>query len=261
MDLGLSGKIAVVTGGSRGIGRAVAETLAAEGCDLLLAARSADMLERAAAAIRRSSSRRVETIALDLREPTAPSAIEQSVMGLYGRIDILVNNAGATKSGDFLKLGDADWRDGFALKFFGHMRLSRAMWPHLVASRGVIVNIIGGAGKTPNALFTIGGAVNAACMNLSNALAQRGIADGVRVVAVNPGPIRTDRLEQLLAQQAEAQGIGKAELAASNLKGIGIARYGEALEVAKLVAYLASPAADHIRGEQVFIDGGQTKSL
>ena len=103
-----------------------------------------------------------------------------------GRLDLLVNNAGATKRGDFLALSDSDWADGFALKFFGAMRLSRAAWPHLCSSSGTIVNIVGIGGRTGQAEFAIGGAVNAALLNLTKVLADRGVKDGVRVNAINP---------------------------------------------------------------------------
>jgi 3-oxoacyl-[acyl-carrier protein] reductase len=165
MNLQLSGKVAMVTGASRGIGRAIAQTLAAEGMKVALVARSKDQLEAVARSLQAVSLAQ----AADLREPDAPAAVVAATVARFGQIDLLVNNAGATKRGDFFELTDADWADGFALKFFGAMRCCRSAWPHLKASRGAIVNISGIGGRTGSADFTIGGSVNAAVLNLTKA--------------------------------------------------------------------------------------------
>ena len=127
----------------------------------------------------------------------------------FGRIDIVVNNAGATPRGDFLAFDDAAWDDGFALKFFGAVRLCRAAWPHLVEAQGCIVNIAGIGGRTGNAEFTIGGSVNAALLNLTKALADRGVRDGVRVNAVNPSGIATERTQVRIDRLAAERGIAR----------------------------------------------------
>src|SRR5690349_18918212 len=170
MDLGLSNKVAIVTGASRGIGKAIAETLSAEGMKIVLIARSGDELRSIANSLPNESLLQ----AVDLREPDSAKAVITTTMAKFGKLDLLVNNAGATKRGDFLILTDQEWTDGFALKFYGAMRLSRAAWPHLQASRGTIINIIGVGGRVASAEFTIGGTVNAALMNLTKALADRG---------------------------------------------------------------------------------------
>src|SRR3954468_19063540 len=144
MDLKLAGRVAVVTGASRGIGCAIAQTLAAEGMKLTLAARSKDQLEELAKSLKTDCL--VQAVAL--RTPDAAAAVVEQTTKKFGAIDVLVNNAGATKRGDFFELTDDDWDDGFALKFFGAMRLCRASWKHLMASRGTIVNIIGIGGRT-----------------------------------------------------------------------------------------------------------------
>jgi len=127
MDLELSGKVAIVTGASRGIGRAIAETLSGEGMHLALVARSGDQLEALASSLQTPAL----VLAVDLREPGVPAQIVAATVARFGRLDLLVNNAGATKRGDFLELSDDDWSDGYALKFYGAMRCSRAAWPHL----------------------------------------------------------------------------------------------------------------------------------
>jgi NAD(P)-dependent dehydrogenase (short-subunit alcohol dehydrogenase family) len=192
MDLQLKGNIAIVTGASRGIGRSIAHTLSTEGAHVVLVARSADSLRE----IANSCPTECFAYVADLRQQDAAAQVENAVIEKFGRIDILVNNAGATKRGDFLLLTDDEWNDGFSLKFFGAMRLCRAVWPHLQATRGCIVNIVGVGGRTANADFTIGGSVNAALLNLTKALADRGTRDGVRVNAINPGSILTERLQE-----------------------------------------------------------------
>ena len=185
----------IVTGASRGIGLAVARRLAAEeGMRVLLVARSAPALEQAAATLPGAASH-----AADLRAPEAAPRVVEDAIARFGRLDLLVNCAGATQRGDFLALGDDAWTDGYALKLFGAVRLTRAAWPHLKAASGAVVNIAGVGGRVASADFTIGGSVNAALMNLTKALADRGVAEGVRVNCINPGSIRTDRLTESIA--------------------------------------------------------------
>jgi NAD(P)-dependent dehydrogenase (short-subunit alcohol dehydrogenase family) len=257
MDLKLTGKVAIVTGASRGIGRAIAQTLASEGMKLTLAARSKDQLDAVATSLKTDCLIQ----AVDLRNTDAAAGVVEATMKKFGAIDVLVNNAGATKRGDFFELTDADWEDGFALKFFGAMRLSRAAWQSLVASRGCIVNIIGIGGRTGNADFTIGGSVNAALRLLTKALADRGVKDGVRINAINPGFIKTERLETRLKTFAQEHNIPMSEAETQMAKATGVRRFGEPSEVAAAVAFLASPASGYCHGSLLDIDGGQTRTL
>ena len=182
-------------------------------------------------------------------------------MQTFGRIDCLVNNAGATKRGDFLQLTEEDWADGFALKFYSAVRCSRAAWPHLVKTQGSIINIVGVGGRTGSAEFSIGGAVNAALLNLTKVLADRGIPEGVRVNAINPGAITTDRLQIRIQKLAEDNGITLAEAGAQMAAELGVNRFGEPAEIATAVAFLASTTANYCQGAILDIDGGQTKTL
>jgi 3-oxoacyl-[acyl-carrier protein] reductase len=257
MDLQLTGKVAIVTGASRGIGRSIASTLAAEGMRLTLVARSRDQLESLAASIETPSL----VQAVDLRDPDVPAAIVAATVAAFGSLDLLVNNAGATRRGDFLALTDADWADGYALKFFGAMRASRAAWPHLRASRGGIVNIVGIGGRTGTAEFTIGGTVNAALLNLTKCLADRGLQEGVRVNAINPGSIATERLQSRLRSFAEETGVALGDAEREMAKAFRIDRFGEPAEIARVVAFLASPAASYCQGAIVDVDGGATRTL
>ncbi len=261
MDLGLSGKVALVTGGSKGIGRACAERLAAEGCDVMIVARTESDLREAATAIAAASGRRIETCATDLRSAQGCQAAAGALKHAFGRLDILVNNAGATQSGDFFALDDEVWQDGFALKFYSYMRLSRALWPLLKEAQGALVNVIGGASKTPNANFMIGGAVNAAVTNFTKALAELGLRDGVTVNAVHPGSTVTGRLDTLLDQRAAAENLSREAFEKQELARSGLRRYGQPEDVANLVAYLVSALAEQIHGADLFVDGGATKTI
>lgn len=257
MDLQLNDKVAIITGASRGIGRAIAQLLSAEGMRLVIAARSADLLDEVA----QSCQTEVIPVAMDLRDEAAPQRLIDTAVEKFGAIDVLVNNAGATKRGDFFELTEADWQDGFALKFFAAVRCSRAAWPHLQAGKGSIVNIVGVGGRTGSAEFAIGGSVNAALLNFTKVLADRGVADGVRVNAINPGAIATDRLQTRISALAAKKAIPATEAAGQMAAKLGIARFGEPEEIARAVAFLASSAAGFCQGSILDADGGQTRTL
>jgi len=257
MDLHLTGKVAIVSGASRGIGRSISSLLADEGMRVVLVART----EAALAEVARSLPTEHLVVAADLRQPEAPAAVVAAAVARFGQLDVLVNNAGATKRGDFLELTDEDWADGYALKLFGAMRLCRAAWPHLQRTRGCIVNVIGIGGRTGSAEFAIGGSVNAALMNLTKVLADRGVTDGVRVNAVNPGSVATDRLVSRIAALARTKGLTEAVAAEQMAAEMGIARFGRPEEIARVVAFLASGAAEYLQGAIVDADGGATRTL
>ena len=199
--------------------------------------------------------------AADLSDPSAPGAFVEAARQRFGRIDLIVNNAGATKRGDFLALTEDDWTAGFALKFFGAVRLCRAAWPFLSASKGAIVNIAGVGGRTGSAEFTIGGSVNAAMLNLTKCLADRGIRDGVRVNAINPGSIQTDRLAARIERTAKETGQAIEAAERHMTEKMGIARFGTPDEIANLVAFLASERASYLQGAIIDADGGLTRTL
>jgi len=155
MELGLNGKVALVTGSSRGIGRGTALALAAEGCDVMLTGRDGNALEEVAAEIR-ALGRRAAIAVLDLRAGDGPEALIAALKREFGGLDILFNNAGTTRRGDFFTLTDADWEEGYALKFFAHVRLTRLAWPLLKERRGSLIAMGGTSGRKPHADFTIG---------------------------------------------------------------------------------------------------------
>jgi len=253
--------VAVVTGGSRGIGRGIAERLAQDGYNLLLVASNSEHLDAAKAAIEAGSKSKVETFATDLRKEGSGVAVLEALMQSFGRADVLVNCAGATKGGRFLEQDEAIWQDGFALKFFGAVRVCRALWPELVKAHGTVVNIVGGFARKPSADFMIGGAVNAALANFSKALAEQGIRDDVNVNAIHPGVTRSERMNEIIATRSRLEGVSEDEIRENLAREEGVRRVGEPKDVAALVAFLCRPEARHIQGTAIAIDGGTNRCV
>jgi 3-oxoacyl-[acyl-carrier protein] reductase len=260
MELGLAGKVALVTGSSRGIGRRIAEALAQEGCDLVVTGTDQKALAEVASAVA-AHGRKAKTVAIDLRQETAPAALLDTATSAFGRLDILVNNAGATKRGDFMTLTDADWAEGYALKFFAHVRLSRAAWPLLKASGGSLVSIGGTSGRVPTAGFTIGSSVNAAVAAFSKALADLGKADGVQVNCIHPSYVDTERFARRVKADMERTGKSEAEVREWHRADIGTIRLGTTDDVANLVAFIVSPRGRWLHGATVDLDGGEVKAF
>ena len=256
----LSGKTAVITGASRGIGRAIAIRLAKDGARVVLSARDRQALEAAVREITESGGQ-AAFLPLDLRIPESPRRLAEFALQTFSRIDIVVNNAGATKRGEFEDLTEEDWADGFALKFLGAVRLTRAAWPQLKATSGSLINISGVGGRTPEAQFTIGGSVNAALISFSKAMAAAGIRDGVQVNVINPGTIRTDRYQKRLIAFAAEHGMDTAAAEREFVREHQTTRIGEPEDIAALVAFVASPDARFLHGAMVDMDGGATKTF
>jgi 3-oxoacyl-[acyl-carrier protein] reductase len=256
----LTGKTAVVTGASRGIGRAIAIRLAKEGAQLILSARDREALKGAVREIHQAGGQ-AACLPLDLRISDAPQRLAEFALQTFERIDIVVNNAGATKRGEFDHLTEEDWADGFALKFFGAVRLTRAAWPHLKATSGSLINISGIGGRTPEAQFTIGGSVNAALISFTKAMAAAGIRDGVQVNVINPGTIRTDRYQKRLVAFSRERGVDTVAAEKEFVREHRITRIGEPEDIAALVVFVASPQGRFLHGAMVDMDGGATKTF
>jgi 3-oxoacyl-[acyl-carrier protein] reductase len=261
MELGLKGKAAIVTGGSRGIGAGIARELAQEGVGLMLVARDEAALKARAEEIRSRHNVEARFLSADLREEGAAATVVKAALAALGRIDILVHSAGATKRGDFFKLTDEDFTDGFALKFHGAVRLAREAWPHLKERRGSIINIGGIGANTPAADFTIGGSVNSALEHFSKALADIGHRDGVRINTIHPGYIETDRLARRLDAFAREHKLDPATARTELARELGIDRFGQPADIGRLVAFLVSDAASYIHGTAIDIDEGVTKGM
>ncbi len=253
-------KTAIVTGASRGIGRAIALRLAQEGAQVALCARDGEALKRAVQEIEGTKGS-AAAIALDLRQPENPGLLAEFAVSRFGGIDIVVNNAGATKRGEFETLTEQDWADGFALKFFGSVRLTRAAWPHLKKSAGSLIFISGIGGRTPGREFSIGGSVNAALLSFTKAMAEAGLRDGVQVNAINPGTIRTGRFETRLATFAAERKIAVSAAEGIYVQEENISRVGEPADIAALVAFVAGVEGRFLHGSLIDMDGGATKTI
>ena len=261
MDYRLAGKAAIVTGASRGLGAAIAEALAQEGMRLFLIARDKAKLDQVGADISGRHGVKIDVHAADLSSARALATAAQAALTRLDTVDVLVNCAGATKRGDFFQMTAEDWANGFALKFFGAVELSKALWPALKKSRGSIVNIAGLGARMPAADFTIGGSVNSALLNFTKALSEIGIRDGVRVNAINPGYFMTDRLRNTLRIEMERTGKSHDEAAEALRLRLGATRFGRPEEVGSLVAFMVSGQADYLNGTAIELDSGVRRDI
>lgn len=264
LDLQLSGKTAIVTGSSAGIGLAIAKGLYSEGVNVAIAARNPERLETAVSAIQSLPSLGAKVIAIsaDLTKAEDVEKVVSTTLTQFGQIDILINNAGSARAGSFLELSDEVFLDAWNLKLLGYIRLVRAVVPHLKnRGDGRIVNIIGGAGRTPRPAFLPGGTTNAALLNFTRGISKELAQDNIRINAISPGLTATERAEQLAQQNAQARGISVDEIKAESLKAIPLGKIVKPEEIAALALFLVSDLASSITGAEILVDGGQTPGV
>jgi NAD(P)-dependent dehydrogenase (short-subunit alcohol dehydrogenase family) len=252
MDLKLYGKTALITGASMGIGAHIAETLAGEGVNLHLTARSSDKLEALKAHITTNYDVAVTPYPLDLTSKSAPATLANTVK----HVDILVNNAGAIPSGDLWDVDEADWREGFDLKVFGYIDMCRLFYTKMKQDGGgVIINIIGNGGEVLDRNYIAGATGNISLMGFTRALGGYALDDNIRVVGINPGPVNTDRIYNMLKKWAEKD-LGDADRFEELAEGYPLGRPAHCREISDLVAFLASYRSGYTSGTVFTVDGG-----
>lgn len=252
MDLHLRGRCALITGASKGIGAAVAETLAEEGCHLHLAARNTAAMDELAGRLRDRHRVCVAVHSVDLRDGDSLRQLAETAK----EIDILVNNAGDIPSGTLDSIDEATWRHAWDLKVFGYINLTRLAYARMKArGGGAIVNIIGAAGERFEANYIVGSAGNAALMAFTRALGGTSLKDEIRVVGINPGPVATDRIIALTKRRAQAL-LGDEKRAAEIMQSFPRGRAAHPREIADMAAFLASDRSGYTSGVIVTIDGG-----
>ncbi|MBV8753643.1 MAG: SDR family oxidoreductase [Hyphomicrobiales bacterium] len=252
MDLQLAGKTALITGASKGIGRATANAMAEEGCNVVLVARTAADLKTAQAEIARKSNVRVDVFAADLSD----SANIDKIAAAFPGVDILVNNAGAIPGGNLIEIDEKRWRAAWDLKVFGYINMCRAFYA-LMKKRGsgVIVNVIGAAARTKDPDYICGVAGNASLAAFSESLGSVSVRDGVRVMALHPGPVATDRLVGLMRKKAQDK-TGDPEKWRDLVKPLPFGRAAHPEEIANAIVFLASERSGYTSGSVVTIDAG-----
>lgn len=252
MDLRLRGKRVLITGASKGIGAAAAEAFAEEGCHLRLAARSRDQLDALAKELSLAHGIGIAVHAVDLRKPDDLTRLAREAAD----IDILVNNAGDIPRGSIDAVDDATWRHAWELKVFGFINLARLVYAQMKAhGGGVIINDIGAAGERFDAGYICGSAGNAALMAFTRALGGRSLADNIRVVGINPGPVGTDRYLARMKARAAAE-LGDADRYVELQRGLPLGRPAHPREIGDLMAYLASERSGYTSGVVFTVDGG-----
>lgn len=262
MELQLNGKKALVTGGSKGIGKAIALALAREGADVAICSRSAEPLQAAAQELRQQTGREIVAIPADLTVAEDAENFVNKAHDALGRIDILVNNAGAAPGGVIETLSEDDWESALQLKFMGYVRCLRYALPIMVKQGGGrVVNLIGNDGVKPSYWEIAPGAANAAGQNLTKSLSAQYGKHNISFVAVNPGPVHTERWDGLVNAMARDMNLSYEDADQLAPASIPMGRIVEPEEVANLVTMLASPLMHYVTGTMIEIDGGQQKPL
>jgi NAD(P)-dependent dehydrogenase (short-subunit alcohol dehydrogenase family) len=262
VDLQLEGSVALITGASKGIGRATAELLASEGCRVAITARDAARLERAAGDVRDQTGAEILAVAGDMSRREDVERARDATIEVFGQIDILVTCAGSSPGGLLEDLTEEQWLSSLNLKFMGYVRSCRAVLPHMrERGSGSVVLVVGNDGLKPSYWEMTAGAANAADLNFAASAAEQYGPHGVRVNTVNPGPVATDRWDGLEKAFARDKGVTQERAHELAVSSIPLGRICTAEEVANLVAFLASPRASFINGAHVPIDGAQRKAL
>jgi 3-oxoacyl-[acyl-carrier protein] reductase len=252
--------VAVVTGASQGIGFSTAVRLARDFGSVVLVARNRAKLEQTAAAVEKIGAQPF-VIGIDLSDRSSARKVVEQTLAACGRIDALLNIAGAVPQIDLFEMTDEQWDAGIELKLHGARRLTLEAWPALEAAKGSVVLISGNSAVFPKASYAAVGTINAAIIALAKAFSDRGITDGVQVNSVLPGPVMTGRRRSYLEHWAPLHNMTIEEAIERFPREAGITRYGDAQDIAELMAFLVSPPARWMTGAAIRMDGGEVKSV
>lgn len=262
MDLGLDGKAAAVMAASQGLGRAAAEALAGDGARVAICARTRPTLEQAAEEIEAETGSEVIPIVADVSTPEGPAAFVEAAAEAFDGLDVLVTNKGGPPPGTFGEIDDRDWQAGFELVVLSYVRAVRAALPYLQQGEGgAVVAIESTSVKQPLDNLLLSTVLRPSVVAASKALAREHSGDGVRFNVVLPGSMATDRIEDLVHDIADREGITPDEARQQRFEGIPIGRFGEPGELGRAIAFLASPAAGYITGGVYPVDGGSTDTV
>jgi NAD(P)-dependent dehydrogenase (short-subunit alcohol dehydrogenase family) len=262
LDLGLTGKNVLITGGSMGIGKACARLFAEEGCQVAITARRPGVLEEAARGIEAETGATVLDFPGDMNVPDDVERVTAQTFEGLGGIDILVTCAGSSPGGLIEDLTEEQWHASLNLKFMGYVRSMRAVLPHMrERGSGSIVLVIGNDGIKPTYWETTAGAANAAGINVASSMAEQYAPFGIRVNTVNPGPVNTSRWDGLEKAFARDKGVSQEQAHDLAVSSIPLGRIAEPEEVANLVVFLASDRASFVNGAHILIDGSQRKGI
>jgi 3-oxoacyl-[acyl-carrier protein] reductase len=262
MDLGLDGRVALVTAASKGLGRATATRLAAEGARVMVSSRGADQLARTAAEIAEATGAQVESCPADVSDAADLDRLLRETQERLGGVDVLVNNAGGPPPGGFDALDDAAWQAAFELNLLSTVRLFRGVLPHMRARGwGRIVTIASSSIRQPIDDLTLSNTFRVGLLGLAKSVALEVAGDGVLVNTLGPGRIDTDRVAALDTGRAARTGRPVEEVRAQQEAGIPVGRYGTAEEFAKVAAFLASDANSYVTGQHLLVDGGLVRAI
>ena len=259
MNLQLSGKIALVVASSKGLGRAIAGQLAAEGADVMLTSRNAEQLQLAKHELLATARGRVEAYPCDITKIDDIQALIAATHKRLGNIDILINNAGGPPGGGFEQLDDSAWQTAFELNLLSYVRMIREVLPDLKRSGGRIINVTSSSIKQPIPGLILSNAFRMGILGLAKSLADELAPFNILVNTVAPGRIATDRTAYLDQLKADKRGVSREQVVAESLQNIPLQRYGDPEEFAKVVCFLASGASSYVTGSTLMVDGGMVK--
>lgn len=261
MKISLNDKTALITGGSKGIGKATARCFASAGANVAICARDREKLNNTAEEISETYDVSCQPYSVDLSRPEGPKQFIEDALEDYGRIDILINNAGSAPGGSIESLSNEEWSKALDLKLMGYVRCTKAAFPYLEQTNGSLVCIIGGAAESPNPYLLTSSVVNAGDSNFVKALAKQGAGRGVRVNGINPGPVATDRWHQLVERISDERGLSPERMEQKIKQRLARGRICQPEEIARVALFLVSDLASFVNGAVIPVDGGQSIDL